>query len=56
MVLTTSDKSANASPLSTELMRTARSRMVGGAGWSRACRTRRRASAFLCGVTLSSRS
>lgn len=53
---TTSVRSARARPLSTELMRTARSRMPEGAGWSRALRTRERASAFLCGVTLSSRS
>lgn len=54
--LTTSVKSPNASPLSTELIRTARSRIPSGAGWSSALRTSERASAFLCGVTLSSRS
>lgn len=54
--LTTSVKSPNASPLSTELIRTARSRIPGGAAWSIALRTSERASAFMCGVTLSSRS
>lgn len=54
--LTTSLRSPKASPLSTELILTARSRMCEGAGWSMARRTRMRASAFLCGVTLSSRS
>lgn len=45
--LTTSVKSPNASPLSTELIRTARSRIPGGAAWSIALRTSERASAFM---------
>ena len=43
-LLTTSVKSPKASPLSTELILTARSRICDGAGWSMALRTRRRAS------------
>lgn len=54
--LTTSVRSLNASPLSTELMRTARSRIPDGTVWSIAFRTRLRALAFICSVTLSSRS
>lgn len=53
---TISFKSLNANPLSTELIRTARSRNPSGFFWSRALRTKERASSFLCGVTLSSRS
>lgn len=56
LMRTTSVRSPRASPLSTELIRTARSRIPCGAGSSSALRTRDRASAFLCGVTLSSRS
>lgn len=53
---TTSTRSASASPLLTELMRTARSFMPVGMGWSIVLRIRVRASAFFVGVTLSSRS
>lgn len=55
-VLTTSIKSANASPLDTELIRTARSLIPSGCGWSIACLTSLRASSLREGVTLSSRS
>ena len=54
--LTTSVKSSKARPLSTALMRTACSRIPAGRGWSRNWRRLVRASAFLAGVTESSRS
>jgi hypothetical protein len=54
--LTTSWRSANASPLSTELIRTALSPLFGEMGLSRVSRTKALASAFFDGVTLSSRS
>lgn len=49
-------RSDRANPLPTELIRTARSLIPDGAGWSSAFLTSERASGFLDGVTLSSRS
>ena len=49
-------RSGRARPEETELMRTARSLTLGGRAWSRALRTRERASSLRFGVTESSRS